>query len=163
MVGRVSGVLGLCGWVRVFSYTAPRDHLLSYQPLQIESPDVGWEDWRIAEGAPQGQGIVLRLEGCTDRDQAERLMGRQIAVWRWQFPVLPEGRFYWSDLLGLRVVTVAGVDLGVVEELFETGANDVLVVEAQGKKRMIPFLWGTVVMSVDLNNGSMAVAWDPDF
>lgn len=156
-------MFGVQGWVRVYSYTDPRANILGYRSLQVESHDMGWEERCVAEGAPHGQGILMRLEGCADRDQAALLMGRRMAVWRQQFPALPEGQFYWSDLVGLRVFTVAGVDLGVVESLLETGANDVLVVRDGRKERVIPFLWQSVVMSVDLEGGGMRVDWDPDF
>ena len=79
-----------------------------------------------------------------------------------QVPVPEPGQFYWSDLLGLTVTTTEGVDLGVVERMMETGANDVLVVKGE-RERLIPFLMDDVVHHVDLDGGRMEVDWDPEF
>jgi 16S rRNA processing protein RimM len=70
--------------------------------------------------------------------------------------------FYWADLIGLRVITVGGVDLGRIAQLFETGANDVIVVQGD-RERLIPYIWQQVVRDVDLAAGEMRVDWDPDF
>ena len=72
------------------------------------------------------------------------------------------GELYWSDLEGLRVRTVEGRELGTVSHLFETGANDVIVVKGD-RERLIPFLRDSVVREVDLAAGTMIVDWDPDF
>ena len=74
-----------------------------------------------------------------------------------------DGEFYWTDLIGSRVVTTGGVDLGEIERMMETGANDVMVVRG-GVERLIPFLFGSVVQSVDLDEGggTVVVDWRPD-
>ena len=102
------------------------------------------------------------VEGAVDRDGAAALVGRNIAVPRGRLPVLAEGDFYWSDLIGLRVRSLEGDDFGVVTRLFETGSNDVMVVQ-DGKERLIPFLHGRVVKQVDLEAGTLQVDWDADF
>ncbi len=71
----------------------------------------------------------MLLEGIEDREQARRLMGVDIAIYRDQLPPLPDGEFYWYDLIGLDVINRAGVALGKVIEVQETGANEVLVVQ----------------------------------
>jgi len=70
--------------------------------------------------------------------------------------------FYWTDLEGLTVRTVAGVELGVVDHLLETGANDVLVLKGE-RERLIPYVRGAVVTDVDLEQGVITVDWDPEF
>ena len=74
---------------------------------------------------------------------------------------MEDGGFYWADLVGLRVATTCGVDLGEVERMMETGANDVMVVRGE-LERLIPFLPGTVVQSVDVERGAIVVDWHPD-
>ena len=69
----------------------------------------------------------------------------------------------FKDILeGLRVVNLQGVDLGVVSHLFETGANDVLVVKGE-RERLIPYTMGEAIREVDLAAGRMVVDWDSDF
>ena len=103
------------------------------------------------------------MKGCDDRDTAETLVGADITISRAQLPATTEaGEFYWADLVGLRVQTIEGVDLGRIAGLFETGANDVLIVQG-ARERLIPYIWQQVVRDVDLQGGTMLVDWDPDF
>ena len=85
-----------------------------------------------------------------------------IAIRQEQLPELPQGEYYWSDLEGLKVVTTDGIELGVVSNLIETGANDVLVVKGD-KERLIPYIRPDVVTELDIENGIIRVEWDPEF
>lgn len=161
-VGRISGVYGVRGWVRVYSYTDPREAILEYAPWWIADADGGWYPGTLAEGRRHGKGVVARLEGCRDRDAALALVGREIAVSRSALPDSGPDRYYWVDLEGLRVQTRDARALGTVTGLLETGANDVLVVRGE-RERLIPFVIGRVVRKVDLARGVIEVDWDPDF
>jgi len=84
-------------------------------------------------------------------------------------PTLSPGEYYWA-VEGMQVRTVDGIDVGVVARLFETGANDVLVVTDQreghagkGKEVLVPWLVPDVVTEVDKENRMITVDWDPDF
>jgi len=161
VIGRVSGLYGVRGWVKVHSYTAPRENILTYAPWYL-CLEGRWRAMAPREGRLQAKAVVARLADCSDRNQAAALLGAEIAVRRDQLPEAGEDEYYWSDLEGLRVRTAQAVDLGVVDHLFETGANDVLVVHGD-RERLIPYLWGRVVRSVDLREREMVVDWDPDF
>jgi len=160
-LGRISGVFGVHGWVKVFSHTSPRSNILEYSPWYLGSGR-HWDAVEVLDGQSHGKGVIARLAGCTDRDQAAALIGREIAVQREQLPDPEVGDYYWADLEELRVQTTGGLDLGRVDHLFETGANDVLVVQGE-RERLIPYIWGDVVRSVDLEAGLLVVDWDPDF
>jgi 16S rRNA processing protein RimM len=161
LLGRVSGIYGVRGWVRVFSYTHPRANILNYPEWYLRH-GADWVPRRLLEGRTHGKGIIARLDGCDDRDQAASLVSRDIAIRREQLPEIGEDEFYWADLIGLRVETVDGVELGTVSRLMETGANDVLVVEGD-RERLIPYLWQDVVKRVDVESAVMIVDWDPEF
>ncbi len=161
VLGRIAGVFGVKGWVKVYSHTDPLENILGYSPWLLREAS-GWREYRLAEGKRHGKGLVARLEGFEDRDQASRLNGCDICVPRDRLPTLDDGDYYWSDLEGLRVQTLEGVDLGTVSHLFDTGANDVLVVKGD-KERLLPYDWGQVVKRVDLEAGLIQVDWDPDF
>jgi len=77
-------------------------------------------------------------------------------------PAPAAGEYYWADLVGLKVVTTEGVELGQVEHMMATGANDVMVVKGE-RERLLPFLPGRFVNEVDLAGGRIVVDWDPDF
>lgn len=160
-VGTVAGLYGVRGWVKVVSHTDPRENLLGYSPWYLGGPEV-WETRRLVAGRVHGKGLVAQIEGCEDRDQAAALLGQTIAVRHDQLPGLPNGEFYWSDLEGLKVETLDGTLLGTVDHLFETGANDVLVVVGE-RERLLPYVWDQVIRGVDLDAGIMRVDWDPDF
>ena len=161
-LGRVSGAHGIQGWVRVHSDTSPRENILDYSPWHLARPGRR-EVWKVSAGRLQGKLVVAKLAGCNDRDAAEQLVGAEISIRRAQLPATTEpGEFYWTDLVGLRVQTIEGVDLGRIERLFETGANDVIVVQGE-RERLVPYVWEQVVRDVDLEAGMMHVDWDPEF
>lgn len=160
-VGHIAGVYGVRGWVRIYSYTEPRHNILRYRPWYLQQ-NGAWRARRLIDGRLQGKGVVVCLEGIDHRDAAAQWIGCEIAIHREQLPPLEEGEYYWTDLIGLRVITVQGVELGQVERLFATGAHDVLAVQGE-RERLIPFLRGPIVKQVDLTQGLLTVDWDPDF
>ncbi|MBI3774705.1 MAG: ribosome maturation factor RimM [Gammaproteobacteria bacterium] len=161
VVGKITGVFGVRGGLKVYSYTEPHANILNYSPWYLITGGARVTR-EVRNGHAKGKGVVAFLTGCTDRDAAEALVHSEVAVLRSQLPPAEEGEYYWSDLIGLHVVTVNGVALGQVTQLFETGANDVLVVQGE-RERMIPYLPQQVVRAVDLARGEIVVDWDPDF
>lgn len=161
ILGRVSGIYGVKGWLRIFSHTSPRSNILDYPDWYLRQAG-RWVKHEVQSGRVHGKGVVAQLQGCDDRDQAAKLLQAEIAIPREQLPDLQPDEFYWADLEGLKVQTTEGLDLGVIDHLFETGANDVIVVKG-GRERLIPYLWQDVIQSVDLKAGVMIVDWDADF
>ena len=160
ILGRITGLFGVRGWVKVFSYTAPRDNILNYPFWNLNRPG-GWERHQLEVGRSHGKGIIAKLDGCDERDRAAELIGLDIGVQRDQLPAVGIGEYYWGDLEGQRVQTLQGADLGRVDHLFETGSNDVMVVAGE-RQRLIPFTDG-VIIGVDLSQGMITVDWDKDF
>ncbi len=161
VMGRVAGLFGVRGWLKIHSDAEPREGILDYSPWFIKRAGV-WEKHELQAGHPQGKGVVAQLRNFADRDQAAELLGCDIAVRRDQLPELPAGEYYWNDLQGLRVENLDGVELGRISHLIETGANDVIVVTGE-RERLIPYTRGIAVRRVDLAAGLMIVDWDPDF
>ena len=133
--------------------------ILQYQPWLLGENK---KPVRIADGRLQGKGLAVLLPGFEDREQAATLVGLQIFVRREQLPATAKDEYYWSDLEGLEVRTTAGVVLGRVMRLMETGANDVLVVRGN-REHLVPFVQGQYVTRVDLEAGEIEVDWDPEF
>lgn len=161
IVGRISGLYGVRGWVKIQSHTDPRENLLSFDHWLIGSGDQ-WRVAKLTDGRRHGKGVVARIAGYEDRDKAVGLVGLEIAIERDQLPELESDDFYWTDLEGLEVRTCAGVTLGRVDHLIATGANDVLVVAGE-REHLIPYLPEQVVKAVHLREGWMEVDWDPEF
>jgi len=106
--------------------------------------------------------LIALLENVTDRERAEELVGQTIAAYRDQFPELPEGEFYWADLVGLTVQLADGTVLGTIDRMLATGSHDVMVVQGE-RERLIPFVMGRYVKKVSLDEATVVVDWDPDF
>lgn len=160
-LGEIVGVFGVAGWVKVKSDTEPKEKILAYSPWSLTKN--GETVQRKAErGTLHGKGLIVRIEGAASREEAAKLCGMRISVDRDRLPPTEEGEYYWADLIGLRVFTIAGVALGTVDSILETGANDVLVVKGE-RERLIPFLQGLYVLKIDLAAETMTVDWDPKF
>jgi 16S rRNA processing protein RimM len=160
VLGRISGVFGVKGWVKVFSYTEPREAVLKYE-CWLLGHEGKWQSAKVAEGQRHGKTVVVRIDGFEDRDQAATLVGTEIGVPREELPETEEGQYYWSDLEGLRVVRSDGSELGKLAYLLETGAHDVMVIKGD-QERLVPFVKDDVVIDVDLAAGVITVDWDWD-
>jgi 16S rRNA processing protein RimM len=158
LIGQVSGVHGLKGWLKIHSFTDPRAAVFDYQPwlLGDERKEVTLE-----RGQPNGKTLIALLPGVENVEQARVLVGQDIRVPRAALPETGEGQWYWSDLIGLAVINREGVPLGTVRRMIETGANDVMVLEGD-RERLIPFLTGQVIEQVDLEAGQILVDWHPE-
>ena len=164
-VGRIGAPYGVKGWVKIQSYTEIPSNILDYDPWYLrpeKATDADWCKARLDEARVHGKGIVAKFAGCDDRDAAALMRGQAIAIRREQLPAAEEGEYYWVDLVGLRVETLAGVELGHVDHLMATGANDVLVVKGE-RQRLIPFVTGPIVKDVDLDAGVIRVDWEADY
>ena len=160
VLGRINGVFGTRGWLKVFSYTRPRDNVLTYPAWCLERED-GWREYAVVATRRQGNGLVASLAGIDDRNAALACVGADIAVPRSALPRAGRDEFYWADLIGLAVVNREGLVLGAVTRLLETGANDVLVVRGE-RDRLIPFVREVFVLDVDLEDRTIRVDWHPD-
>lgn len=164
-LGEISGLHGVSGWVKVFSDAQPRENIFSYKPLLVYSGEqvlkVEVLHWR-----KQGKTLVAQLKGINSREAARELIGAVVVIEQSQLLQLEEGSFYWSQLIGMDVLSDfdgVSTQLGQVTDLIETGANDVLVVRAEGKERLIPWVPNEFVKKVDLSSNLIEVCWDPEF
>ena len=160
-LGKISGVFGVKGWIKVHSFTDPREKIVEYKRWQIKHQG-HWQQVELKGGKRQGKTIVAQLVGLDDRDEAMLYSGDEIAIYPDQLEDLKQGEYYWRQLKGLKVITTEGIELGKVDHLLETGANDVLVVKGD-RERLIPFTVGHAVIDVDLSTEIITVDWDPEF
>jgi len=123
--------------------------------IYIQMKNVLETDWR-------GQVLLARVAGIEVREVATTWVGREIFITRGQLPPTAAGEVYWADLIGLAVVNRSGIELGEVVRLLETGAHDVLVVRGD-RERLIPFVRGVHVVSIDLHARRVVVEWEADY
>lgn len=167
VLGKLTSPYGIKGWLKVYSYTEPMENIGNYHPIWLK------KNGRIQEIALEsvkrhGKGLVAKVEGCDGREQTPDFTGGLLVVPKDHLAPLEPGEYYWSDLIGLTVISERGEDLGKVHHLIETGANDVLVVRATStsidkRERLIPYLPEQVVTRVDLEAQTLRVDWDADF
>jgi 16S rRNA processing protein RimM len=160
VVGRISGLFGVHGWVRIFDYCRQRGDILGYDTWLLRQGNE-WNEVRVIAGRLQANTVVVQLEGCIDREAARTLIGSEISIRSDQLESPADGEFYWQDLKGLTVLNMAGETLGVVADLLETGANDVLVVKGESEL-LIPYTTVTVDQ-VDLKDRHIRVHWERDY
>ena len=173
-VGRILDAWGIQGGFRVQPYSASPEALFSCREWFLQPPERGARAafegtvrLAVRQARAHGEGLVASARDVSDRTAAEGLRGARIFIARSAFPPLPEGEYYWVDLIGLAVVNREGVALGQVSDLMTTGPQQVLVLHgalADGKvaSRLIPFV-DAYVDTVDLAAGRIVVDWQPDY
>jgi len=169
-IGRITATYGLKGWVKVYSYTDPIEQIGDYQPWLVRK--VGSRNalqaFEFEQIKRHGKGIIVLPADATDCDQAQAWVGYEIWSDQGQMPELDEGEYYWHQLQGLQVINAAEENLGCIDHLLETGANDVMVVKPNkdsidDRERLIPYVEEQVVRNVDIQAGKMWVDWAADY
>lgn len=163
VMGKIVGAQGILGWVKVQTFTEYLDGLLDYKSWYVSVDQQSWREIKVLEANVHGKVLIAKLQGVVDRTAAEKYKGCLVAVPRSSLPPADENEYYWSDLIGLKVVNLADEVLGTVDTLLETGANDVLSVrDAAGKELLIPFI-ASVIQRVDLAEKIVRVDWQADY
>jgi 16S rRNA processing protein RimM len=162
-MGRIVGPFGVQGWIKVKPFTEKPGGLAEFPRWLVASAE-GWREIAVEDFELHSKGPVAKLAGCDDREAAEAMRNRDVAVRRASLGKAEDGTLYWVDLVGLEVVNEDGMALGKVEGLFETGETSVLVVQqgSMEKQRMIPFV-AEYVKAVDREAGRIIVDWKADY
>ena len=173
ILAKITGYYGVKGWVKLYSYTDPRENIVQYHSLQIKRSKKGeqWQDIQLDAGKAHGKGVIAHFVGYDNKDIAADLIGAQLAVYRSDFKPTAENEYYWSDLVGLTVINLQEIELGKVSRLMETAANDVLVIKPAVQENgsiaaseiLIPFILDHYINKVDLEAGKLIVDWQADW
>ncbi|HHL30999.1 MAG TPA: ribosome maturation factor RimM [Oceanospirillales bacterium] len=156
LIGKVSGCFGVKGWLKIFSYSDPRENITTYKSWLV-----GDKLFDSVESKKNGKLIVAKLEGINDKETAQTLIGQKIEILQSQLQQLDTNQFYWKDLIGLSVTNKQGVDLGIIKNMLETGSNDVIIIKGD-RERLIPYITDKTIIKVDLSNKTMLVDWHED-
>jgi 16S rRNA processing protein RimM len=168
VIGKITSVYGVKGWVKVHSYTEPMENLLAYQGCYLQR-NGAWHPLVFTAAKQHGKGLVALVDGVDDREQARLYCQCDIAILETELPAADDDEVYWHQLEGLEVYSSEPAQLlGRVRHMMETGANDVLVVRgSEGsidkRERLIPWLLKDVIKEVDIDAGFIRVEWDPEF
>ena len=162
VMGRIVAAQGLLGWVKVQAFTEHLDTLIDYDFWQVGNDSHPWREIKVQECKLHTKVLVAKLDGINDRTAAENCKGLLIAVPRSSLPKEGDDEYYWSDLIGLSVVNLEGEHLGVVDNMLDMGANDILCVRSDKGEILIPFL-AHVVQQVILDEKIIRVDWQADY
>jgi 16S rRNA processing protein RimM len=160
-VGKFGKTHGVKGFIRVYSETGDVSVLASGSPW-FQKTKLDFEPMDVDNIKLLPEYLLVHVRGIDTPEEAKRLTNQLIYINRKQLPALDKGKYYWDDLIGSQVVNLDSVVLGLVDEVMETGAHDVLVLKGE-KRRLVPFVKDRVVKSVDLNRKLITVDWNPDF
>ena len=156
LVASVGKPVGLKGWAKVNSFTRPPENLFNFKNFFLDV-DGDKENINIDKFSKSGKNYILKVESLDSIEEIERLKNKEIFIKSEDLPKLKENEFYWKDLIGMEVRQIDGTVIGVVVEIIETGSDDVLVVEKNNKKELIPFNFGEIIKEVGDN--SIIVDW----
>jgi len=158
-IGKFGKPYGLQGWLKVYGNTE-RD-IAEYRPWYIQEGR-NWRAVEVTAVEQRGRANIAHIEGVDTPEAVVIYTNKIIGVLRDSLSQLPEHEYYWTDLEGLTVINQEDIVLGTIDYLFETGANDVMVVVGE-RRHMLPFLPGQVVLDVNLQEKVMRVDWDAEF
>ena len=176
-IGSVGAPFGVHGWLKVNSYTEPRDNILRFKKWLLVDEEHSIRQPltpSILEFKESKDKLLILFTGIVDRSQAATLTNKKIAIEREDLPQLAANEYYWADLIGSKVYNLSDELLGVVDYMFTT-ANDVMVVSSSAsasqaktgkmgpkKEYLIPYNVGEFIVNVDLPNKIITVNWDSD-
>lgn len=156
LIGKITGTHGVRGQLQVLPFSGEAESITSLRSLYIHTKQGAFAPCEIRRAVPHKKRVLVTLKGFDSINEVLPFVGDELYIDRSQMPPLPEGEFYWCDLLGLTVVTDGGDVLGTLSDILETGSNDVYVVQNEEREILLPAT-DDVVIAVDLGVGRMTV------
>ncbi len=157
-VGAVGGSFGVRGEVRLKSFCADPEAIMDYLPLIAENSG---QSFLITLTGRTKNGFTARLSGIETKEDADALRGVRLMADRTRLPTLPDDEYYYSDLIGLEVLDTGGTRLGIVKDVRNHGASDILEIQTQGSETVLLPFTQAAVPTVDLSIGRI-IADPPD-
>jgi len=152
-IGKIVKAQGIKGEVKVLSMTRDASYFNLLKSVNVDGINYPLKTIRVA-----GDFVYLLLDGVTDRNTAENFRDKEIRIEKDQAKPLDADEYYISDLIGLKVITTDGEEIGTLTEVISTGATDVFVVKgANRKSTLFPHLTRVVV---EINVGGKRITVD---
>lgn len=154
-IGKVVKTWGLKGHVKVYSYAESIDTYNRVSRLYVQKRG-GPEALRIETARQQNKTLLLKFEERDRIEDVEDLIGSTLYMPKKDLPPLEEGEYYWYELIGMKVRTDLGKQLGTLREILNTGSNDVYIVRQGSRELLIPAL-NEVILEVDVTGKQMVI------
>lgn len=155
LMGKIAATHGIKGQLRIIPYSGSADNFLQCKSLFVRDAKGRLEKFQVASVSVHGKKILVTLQGFSDINQVLHFAGCEVLLDREQLALPEDDEYYWNDLIGMKVVTTDGQDLGILDSIIETGSNDVYVALLNGREFLIPALADTV--SIDIQAKVMTV------
>lgn len=155
-VGKIIGTHGIKGQLKLHSYSGNFESLTTARTVVLKSADGTLREFTLKGFNANSGKFIISLQDFDDIDLVKSLVGNELCLKRCNLPKLTDDEYYWSDLIGLQVVTDDGTLLGTVVDIFETGSSDIYVVRSEKREYLIPAI-GDVVQKVDLDSGKILI------
>lgn len=155
-IGRIVRSHGLTGRMKVLSYLESQDVLDHLEVVSVGRRVQDAVTFSLDSLQTGRKWFIMKLAGVEDKDAASKLVGSSLWMPLEKIKKLPDGEYYWHELIGLAVVTEEGRILGRIKSVFPTGSNDVYVCRGNGKEILLPAI-DDVVRKIDLEQRVMVV------
>jgi 16S rRNA processing protein RimM len=155
-IGKIVRPHGIVGRVKVLSHLESQDVLDDLTEVSVGRKGQEAVVFPLEAVQPGRGSFVLKLKGIEDRDTAATYTGCSVWMSFQELKKLPEGEYYWRDIIGLQAVTEEGEPLGRIESVFPTGSNDVYVCRNGKNEILLPAI-GEVVRKIDMDRKVMVV------
>ena len=157
VIGRISKPHGVKGEIRIEYFNPDNPQFFShYQMIFLQGDEISLSPYRVLSVRPHKRFILAQLEGIRTRAEAEQLRGRKVLIDPTELPHPEADEYYWQDILGMRVVSEKGKEVGTVTEIVPTGSNDVYVVQKGAQEFLIPAT-KDVIMNIDIQARTMII------
>jgi 16S rRNA processing protein RimM len=155
-IGKIIGTHGIKGQMKLNSYSGNADSLRVARSVTLKSPAGTLRELTLQSFNANSGKFIIGFKDFDDINQVDSFLGNEICLKRSQLPALDDDEYYWSDLIGLKVLTEDGTLLGTVEDIFETGSSDIYVVRNEEREYLIPAI-GDVIKDIDPVGGKIIV------
>jgi len=159
-IGEVVKAQGIKGELKVIPLTENQQRFSELKRIIWSEANGNLKEYQVAGYRPLNQFVLLKLVGIDDLTTAEALGRGYLYIPKSERPNLPPGRYYYDEIISLKVWTVLDDYLGVITDILETGSNDVYVVEKDSFEILIPAL-KSVIQEISLAEGKMVVSLPP--
>lgn len=168
LVGKVTKPHGLRGEVKIYCFSGQPENFLGYKELtlvDLKGRLVG--PLTVAKPRVQGKTAVVKFTSIDDRTTAEGIEGYEVLLLKEQLPETRPSEYYWYQYQGKTLLDTKGAQIGTVQQLFNNGAQDILVVDKGGEEVFIPVADEFIkeetetALIVDLPPGLLEINVDP--
>jgi len=155
--GEIVKTRGLNGCLKVLCYVeTKKDSFSKLKSVYIEKNSGQKDPFALKKIDASGNILFIELEEIKDVESAKALVGCKVFLPKDIMEKLPEGEYYWHDIIGLDVYSEEGEYIGIIESVFPTGSNDVYVCRGEKREILLPAI-ADIIRKIDINRRVMTV------